>query len=140
MYYPEKEYDKIAEARHLARALVLAIRGRFGTGAEDKANALEALAFECMHRLDDLEVATAPAPVYVTVELTAIGEKKFEVIKEIRALTGLGLKESKDLVEAAPTILKENVALADAIKIMRALEGAGATVTLLTVTLLEPNE
>jgi hypothetical protein len=61
MYYSEKEYDKIAEARHLALALVLAIRGRFGTGAEDKANALEALALECMHRLDDLEVDAGPS-------------------------------------------------------------------------------
>jgi ribosomal protein L7/L12 len=131
MYDPEREYDKIVEARHLARALVLAIRGRFGTGAEDNANALETLALECMHRLDDLEVATAPAPVeYITVKLTAIGDKKIEVIKQVRALTGLGLKEAKDLVEAAPTILKEHIALADAIEIKRALEAAGATVTL----------
>jgi len=74
-----------------------------------------------------LKLATS---VPTTVELTAIGEKKVEVIKEVRALTGLGLKESKDLVEAAPTILKEDVALAEAIEIKRALEAAGATVTL----------
>jgi large subunit ribosomal protein L7/L12 len=120
MYDPDKEYDKIAEARHLACALVLAIRGRFGTGAEDKANVLEALALECMHRLDDLEVAR--------VVLAAVGEKKIEVIKEVRALTGLGLKEAKELVEAAPTIVGQAVPMAQADAMKHALESAGASV------------
>jgi ribosomal protein L7/L12 len=124
----EWTYDKIAEAQLRLHALKLAMRG-VGTGSEVDADALEALVLDCEF---SLKLATS---VTATVELTAIGEKKIEVIKEVRALTGLGLKESKDLVEAAPTILKENVALADAIKIKRVLEGAGAT-----VTLLEPNE
>jgi large subunit ribosomal protein L7/L12 len=64
------------------------------------------------------------------VILAAIGEKKINVIKEVRALTSLGLKEAKDLVEAAPKTVLENVAKDVAEKAKEALEGAGATVTL----------
>ncbi|NQV81085.1 MAG: 50S ribosomal protein L7/L12 [Alphaproteobacteria bacterium] len=63
-----------------------------------------------------------------TVMLTVIGEKKINVIKEVRAITGLGLKEAKDLVEAAPKEVKEGVSKAEAEKIKVQLEGAGATV------------
>ena len=62
------------------------------------------------------------------VILAAIGEKKINVIKEVRAVTGLGLKEAKDLVEAAPKAVKEAVSKEDADKIKEQLEGAGATV------------
>ncbi len=62
------------------------------------------------------------------VILAAIGEKKINVIKEVRAVTGLGLKEAKDLVEAAPKAVKEAVSKEDADKIKAQLEGAGATV------------
>ena len=65
-----------------------------------------------------------------TVMLTAIGEKKIEVIKEVRALTGLGLKEAKDLVEGAPKTVKEGVSKADAEKFKKQLEAAGAGVEL----------
>jgi len=65
-----------------------------------------------------------------TVVLAAAGEKKIEVIKEVRALTGLGLKEAKDLVEAAPKPVLEHVAKDVAEKAKEALEGAGASVTL----------
>ena len=65
-----------------------------------------------------------------TVVLAAIGEKKIEVIKEVRALTGLGLKEAKDLVEAAPKAVKEGVPKDEANKIKAQLEGAGAKVEL----------
>jgi large subunit ribosomal protein L7/L12 len=65
-----------------------------------------------------------------TVVLEAAGEKKINVIKEVRALTSLGLKEAKDLVEAAPKEILENVAKDVAEKAKEALEGAGATVTL----------
>lgn len=64
------------------------------------------------------------------VELTAAGDKKINVIKEVRALTNLGLKEAKDLVEAAPKVILEGVAKDAAEKAKEALEGAGATVTL----------
>jgi large subunit ribosomal protein L7/L12 len=64
------------------------------------------------------------------VVLEAAGEKKINVIKEVRALTGLGLKEAKDLVEAAPKAVLEHVTKEAAEKAKEALEGAGATVTL----------
>jgi len=65
-----------------------------------------------------------------TVVLTAIGEKKIEVIKEVRALTGLGLKEAKDLVEGAPKPVKEGVTKDEAEKVKAQLEKAGAKVEL----------
>ena len=65
-----------------------------------------------------------------TVELTATGDKKINVIKAIRAITGLGLKEAKDLVEGAPKTVKEGVTKDEANKIKEALEKAGAKVTL----------
>jgi len=61
-----------------------------------------------------------------TVVLTAIGDKKIEVIKEVRAITGLGLKEAKDLVEGAPKPVKEAVSKEEAEKIKATLEKAGA--------------
>ncbi|MBV8564002.1 MAG: 50S ribosomal protein L7/L12 [Methylobacteriaceae bacterium] len=63
-----------------------------------------------------------------TVVLAAIGDKKIEVIKEVRAITGLGLKEAKDLVEAAPKTVKEGVSKDDAAKLRAQLEKAGAKV------------
>jgi len=65
-----------------------------------------------------------------TVVLNAIGEKKIEVIKEVRALTGLGLKEAKDLVEGAPKPVKEGVTKDEAEKVKAQLEKAGAKVEL----------
>jgi large subunit ribosomal protein L7/L12 len=62
------------------------------------------------------------------VILAAIGEKKINVIKEVRAITSLGLKEAKDLVEAAPKPVKEGVNKEEAAKIKKQLEDAGATV------------
>ena len=63
-----------------------------------------------------------------TVVLAAIGDKKIEVIKEVRAITGLGLKEAKDLVEGAPKPVKEGVNKDDAAKLKAQLEKAGAKV------------
>ncbi len=65
-----------------------------------------------------------------TVMLTAVGDKKIEVIKEVRAITGLGLKEAKDLVEAAPKAVKEAVTKDEAAKIKATLEKVGAKVDL----------
>ncbi len=65
-----------------------------------------------------------------TVVLAKSGDKKIEVIKEVRAITGLGLKEAKDLVEAAPKPLKEGVSKADAEKFKKQLEAVGAAVEL----------
>jgi large subunit ribosomal protein L7/L12 len=78
--------------------------------------------------------AAAAAPVEekteFTVVLMAAGEKKIEVIKEVRAITSLGLKEAKDLVEGAPKPVKEGVGKEEAEKIKAALEKAGAKVEL----------
>ena len=63
-----------------------------------------------------------------TVVLAAVGDKKIEVIKEVRAITGLGLKEAKDLVEGAPKPVKEGVNKDDAAKLKAQLEKAGAKV------------
>lgn len=74
------------------------------------------------------EVADVEEQTEFTVVLTAYGDKKINVIKEVRALTSLGLREAKDLVEAAPKAVKEGVAKDEAEKIKAQLEGAGATV------------
>jgi large subunit ribosomal protein L7/L12 len=78
--------------------------------------------------------AGAAAPVEEKTEfavvLAAVGEKKIEVIKEVRAITSLGLKEAKDLVEGAPKTIKEGLAKDEAEKIKAALEKAGAKVEL----------
>ena len=78
--------------------------------------------------------AAAAAPVEekteFTVVLKAAGEKKVEVIKAVRAITGLGLKEAKDLVEGAPQTVKDAVSKADSEKFKKELEAAGATVEL----------
>jgi large subunit ribosomal protein L7/L12 len=76
--------------------------------------------------------AAAPAEEQTefTVVLAAAGEKKIEVIKEVRALTGLGLKEAKDLVEGAPKAVKEGVNKEEAEKVKAQLEKAGAKVEL----------
>ena len=65
-----------------------------------------------------------------TVVLAAVGAKKIEVIKEVRAITGLGLKEAKDLVEGAPKPVKDGVSKDEAAKIKAQLESAGAKVEL----------
>jgi len=74
--------------------------------------------------------AAAPAEekTEFTVALKAVGEKKVEVIKVVRTITGLGLKEAKDLVEGAPQNVKEGVSKDDAAKFKKDLEAAGATV------------
>jgi len=74
--------------------------------------------------------AAAPAEEQTefAVSLKAAGEKKVEVIKVVRAITGLGLKEAKDLVESAPAVVKDAVSKDDAAKFKKDLEAAGATV------------
>ena len=102
-------------------------------------------AAELSKQLEDKWGVTAPAPVAVApaaapapaeeksefiVFLTAAGDKKINVIKEVRAFTGLGLKEAKDLVEAAPKEIKSGVAKKDAEEAKKKLEVAGAKVDL----------
>ena len=73
------------------------------------------------------DAPAAEAKTEFNVMLSSIGEKKINVIKEVRAVTGLGLKEAKDLVEAAPSMVKEAVPEAEANEIKAKLEEAGAT-------------
>ena len=101
-------------------------------------------AAELSKQLEDKWGVTAAAPVTAapvtaapkeeksefTVFLTVFGDKKINVIKEVRAFTGLGLKEAKDLVEAAPTEIKSSVAKKDAEEAKKKLESAGAKVEL----------
>lgn len=83
-------------------------------------------------------VAAAPAAAAAAVEeqtefnvvLSAIGEKKVNVIKAVRAITGLGLKEAKDMVDGAPAVIKEGASKAEAEDAKKQLEEAGATVEL----------
>ena len=74
--------------------------------------------------------ASAEAKTEFSVSLTSVGDKKINVIKEVRSATGLGLKEAKDLVEAAPSIVKEGIPEAEANEIKAKLEEAGASVEL----------
>lgn len=105
-------------------------------------------AAELAKKLEDTWGVSAAAPVAVAaapaagggaaaevkdsfdVVLAAAGDKKINVIKEVRAITGLGLKEAKDLVEGAPKAVKEGVAKAEAETLKKKLEEAGATVEL----------
>jgi large subunit ribosomal protein L7/L12 len=93
---------------------------------------------ELVHAMEEKFGVSAAAPVAAAAEeqtefnvvLAAMGEKKVEVIKVVRAITGLGLKEAKDLVEGAPQVVKEAVSKADADKFKKDLEAAGAKVEL----------
>jgi large subunit ribosomal protein L7/L12 len=76
------------------------------------------------------EAAVAEEQTEFTVVLTAAGAQKINVIKEVRAITQLGLKEAKDLVEGAPKPVKEGIPKDEAEKIKKQLEGAGASVEL----------
>jgi large subunit ribosomal protein L7/L12 len=75
-------------------------------------------------------VAVAEEKTEFTVILAGVGEKKIQVIKEVRAITSLGLKEAKDLVDGAPKPVKEGISKAEADEIKKKLEDAGATVEL----------
>ncbi len=118
--------------------------------AEDLSNLTVLEAAELSNMLEDKWGVSAAAPVAVAaaapgadgggeaaadkdtfeVVLTAVGDKKINVIKEVRAITGLGLKEAKDLVEGAPSPVKEDATKEEADEIKVKLEEAGATVEL----------
>ena len=96
-------------------------------------------AFEEKFNVSAAAVAVAAAPGAAAaaeeqsefnVELTSFGANKVAVIKAVREATGLGLKEAKDLVESAPSVLKEGVSKEEGVDLKKSLEEAGATVTL----------
>ena len=101
--------------------LVKALEQRLGVSAAAPAAAAAAAA---------PAAAKAEEKTEFTVVLATVGANKINVIKEVRAITGLGLKEAKDLVDGAPKAIKEGVAKADADKFKAQLEAAGATVEL----------
>ena len=101
--------------------LVTVLEDKFGVSAAAPMmmGAAPAAAVEAVEEKTDFDV-----------ELTAAGQQKINAIKAVREVTGLGLKEAKDLVDAAPKVIKEKVAKADAEVMKKKLEEAGATVTL----------
>ncbi|MHB1617250.1 MAG: 50S ribosomal protein L7/L12 [Metallibacterium sp.] len=100
--------------------LVKAMEEKFGVSAAAPVAAAVAPA--------GVAVAAVEEKTEFTIILKAAGEKKVEVIKVVRAITGLGLKEAKDLVEGAPKEVKDAVSKADAEKFKKELEAAGASV------------
>ena len=102
-------------------ALVKDLEGKWGVSAAAAVSAAPAAA---------AAAPVAEAQTEFTVVLKAAGANKIGVIKEVRAITGLGLKEAKDLVEAAPKNVKENAPKAEAEEIKKKLEAAGAQVEL----------
>ncbi len=105
--------------------LVKALEEKFGVSAAAPimmANAGAAAAATAAAAIEEVEQTE------FDVVLTAAGDKKIQVIKEVRAITGLGLKEAKDLVDGAPEKVKEKVSAAEAEEIKKKLEEAGATV------------
>ena len=115
----EQILDAIAEMSVMdVVALIEAMEEKFGvTAAAPVAVAAAAAPAEAAEEKTEFDVILASA-----------GDKKINVIKEVRGITGLGLKEAKDLVEGAPKALKEGIAKDEADKIKEALEKAGATV------------
>lgn len=104
--------------------LVKALEDRLGVSAAAP------VAMAAMPAAGGAAEAAAEEKTEFDVILTGFGEKKVGVIKEVRAITGLGLKDAKDLVEAAPKAVKEGVAKEEAAKIKEQLEAAGASVEL----------
>ena len=102
--------------------LVSAMEEKFGVSAAAVAAAPVAVAAEA--------VAAAEEKTEFNVMITSFGDKKVAVIKAVRGITGLGLKEAKDLVESAPAAVKEGVAKAEADEMQKQLEEAGASVEL----------
>ena len=103
--------------------LVKALEDEFGVSAAPVAMAAPAAAAGSAEPVEEEEEKTE-----FTVVLKAIGEKKIEVIKAVRAITDLGLKQAKDLVEAAPQTIREGISKDESATIKAQLEAAGATV------------
>jgi large subunit ribosomal protein L7/L12 len=116
----QKVLDLIEKMTLLEAAdLVKAMEEKFGVSAAAPMAVAAAVAAPVAEVKDEFAVV-----------LTAIGDKKIQVIKEVRAITGLGLKEAKDLVESAPTTVKDGLNKAQADQIKTKLEEAGAIVDL----------
>ena len=107
--------------------LVKSLQNEFGVSATPLAVASAAVAATAA---EPVEAPKAEEKTEFTIILKSVGEKKIEVIKAVREVTALGLKQAKDLVEAAPQTVKEGVSKEEAMTIKQKLEAAGATVEL----------
>ncbi len=105
--------------------LISAMEEKFGVSAAAPVAAIPAASAQ-----DDSGEAAEEAPSSVDIHLTDIGDKKVDVIKAVRTITGLGLKDAKALVDEAPSTLKEGVNKAEADEYLKLLEEAGAKVEL----------
>ncbi|MFN3301568.1 MAG: 50S ribosomal protein L7/L12 [Patescibacteria group bacterium] len=125
---PEKFKDLVEKIEKLSvidlAELVKILEERFGVSAQPMAVAVSSPV------TGQTETKKEEEKTVFDVELTAVGENKISVIKIVRDLTGKGLKEAKDLVDAAPKIIKEKVEKAEAEEIKKKLEEVGAKVTL----------
>lgn len=119
----EKIADQLSELTVLEAA-------ELATMLEDKWGVSAAAPVAVAAVAADGDAGAAEEQTEFDVILTAFGEKKINVIKEVRAITALGLKEAKDLVEAAPKAVKEGVSKDEAEEIKKKLEEAGATAEL----------
>ncbi len=122
---PEKFEKLVAEIEKMSvldlSELVKVLEDKFGVSAA---------APMMMGAAPAAEAAAVEEKTEFDVELTAAGDQKINAIKAVREITGLGLKEAKDMVDAAPKVIKEKVSKADAETMKKKLEEAGATVTL----------
>jgi large subunit ribosomal protein L7/L12 len=125
---PEKFQKLVAEIEKMSvldlSELVKVLEDKFGVSAAAP------VMMGAMPAAGDAEAAAVEEKSEFDVEVTASGASKINVIKAVREVTGLGLKDAKDLVDAAPKVIKEKVAKADAEAMKKKLEEAGATVTL----------
>jgi len=126
---PEKFKDIVSSIEKMSvldlSELVKILEEKFGVSA-----AAPMMAMGAMPGAGAGEAAEEEEKTSFNIELTATGANKIAVIKAIRSITELGLKEAKDLTDGAPTVVKEGVAKEEAEKMKKTLEEAGATVTL----------
>lgn len=127
MEIPEKFQDLVEKIEKLSvlelAELVKVLEDKFGVSAAPVVAAAPAAA-------TGEDASAAEEKTSFSVELKAVGDQKINVIKAVREITGLGLKEAKDLVDAAPKMVKEGVKKEEAEEIKKKLEEAGATVNL----------
>ena len=122
--------EKIAEIVEKIKALTLVEASELKTALEDEFGVTAAAPVMMGGMPAAGEAAAAEEQTEFDILLTSFGEKKINVIKVVRAHTGLGLKEAKDLVDGVPSTIKEQVAKDEAEKVKKELEEAGATVEL----------
>jgi len=123
--------DQISEMTVLELSeLVKAIEEKFGVSAAAPVMAAGMMPMAGATGADSEAEEAEEEKTEFDVELTEFGSEKIKVIKEVRAITGLGLREAKEAVESAPNVLKEGVSQEEADEIKEKLEAVGATVTI----------